>query len=202
MKKQILQAAVIASIALATACGNNTNENTSTMATTDSSAMTGANDQSMQDTSAMAGTSTDMNKDQDFMMEAASGGMMEVELGKIAGTNASSSEVKMFGKQMVTDHSKANDELKSLAAKKNITLPSSPNEKHQAHINDMKEKKGADFDKAYMSLMVDDHNEDVKKFGNEANDGGDADIKAFAAGVLPVLKKHQDMAKSINGKMK
>lgn len=71
----------------------------------------------------MAGTPNELNKDNYLVMEAASCGMGEVELGKIAGTNAFSSDVKMFGKQLVTDHSKANDDFKLLAAKKNITLP-------------------------------------------------------------------------------
>lgn len=127
---------------------------------------------------------------------------MEVELGKLASTNASSPAVKAFGQQMVSDHTKANDELKTLAASKNITLPATPGNKHQDHINDLKEKKGADFDKAYIDLMVDDHKEDVDAFQKEANDGKDAEIKAFAAGKVPTLQHHLDMAKSTKDKLK
>ena len=64
--------------------------------------------------------------DRHFMDKAAQGGMAEVELGQLAEQNASSQEVKDFGKRMVTDHSKANDELKQLASKQDVTLPTTP----------------------------------------------------------------------------
>ena len=143
-----------------------------------------------------------MEKDREFVVEAASGGLMEVELGKLAATNAASPEVKKFAAQMVSDHSAANEELKTLAASKNITIPAAPGEDHMKHINDLREKKGADFDKAYMSLMVDDHQEDVNKFEEEGNNGNDAEIKAFAAGKVATLKQHHEMAKTINDKLK
>jgi putative membrane protein len=63
-------------------------------------------------------------KDKTFMKKAAKGGMMEVAMGKLAEQNGQSDDVKSFGKRMVTDHSKANDELKSIAAKKGVKLPS------------------------------------------------------------------------------
>ena len=103
---------------------------------------------------------------------------------------------------MVKDHSKANEELKALAASKNITIPTTPGEKHQKHIDDLKNKKGADFDKDYIKMMVDDHEEDISKFEKEGNNGNDAQIKAFAAGKVPTLKHHLEMAKSINDAMK
>ena len=143
-----------------------------------------------------------MEDDHEFMVEAASGGLMEVELGQLAAQNASSAKVKEFGQRMVKDHSKANEELKSLAAQKNITIPSTPGEKHQNHINDLKEKKGADFDKVYMRMMVEDHEEDVKKFEDVANNAKDAEIKAFASKTLPVLKEHHQMSKSIKDGLK
>src|SRR6267142_3254627 len=69
-------------------------------------------------------------KDKTFMKKAAKGGMMEVTMGKLAAQNAQSDDVKSFGKRMVTDYSGANDELKSIAAKKGVKLPSKePTEK-------------------------------------------------------------------------
>ena len=143
-----------------------------------------------------------MEDDHEFMIFAASGGLMEVELGKLASTNASSAKVKDFGTKMVTDHSKANQELMVLASQKNISIPSTPGTDHQKHIDDLREKKGAEFDKAYMSMMVMDHEEDVKKFEEASTDGKDADVKAFAAKTLPVLKQHHAIAKTINDEMK
>ncbi|HEY4651370.1 MAG TPA: DUF4142 domain-containing protein, partial [Pontibacter sp.] len=93
----------------------------------------------------------------EFMTEAASGGMMEVELGNLAQQKGQSKEVKDFGRMMVTDHTKANEELKALAAQKNITLPTAMGEDHQEHVREVSKKTGADFDKAYMKLMVEDH---------------------------------------------
>lgn len=143
-----------------------------------------------------------MEDDNEFMVDAASGGLMEVTLGEIALKNAASAKVKEFGRQMVKDHSKANQELKALAAKKNISIPPAPGEKHQKHIDNLKAKKGADFDKDYMSMMVDDHNEDIDNFDKEAQNGKDADIKTFASGKVPVLKHHLEMAKTINDQLK
>lgn len=140
--------------------------------------------------------------DREFAVEAASGGLMEVELGKLAQKNASSSKVKEFGQTMVNDHSKANEELKTLAATKNISLPPTPGGKHQDHINELTGKTGAEFDKAYIDMMVDDHEEDVKKFQQEAEKGKDPEIKAFAAGKVPTLTHHLEMAKAIKDSMK
>ncbi len=75
-------------------------------------------------------------------------------------------------------------------------------EKQQKHIDELKTKKGADFDKAYVELMVDDHKEDVDKFQDEANKGNDADVKAFAAKTLPVLQTHLDHVQKIKDGMK
>lgn len=137
----------------------------------------------------------------DFAMKAASGGMMEVELGNIAQQRALNPRVKAFGAMMVEDHSKANDELKALATTKNIALPDSLSDEHKRHVDEMKKMQGADFDKHYMEMMVDDHNDDIDLF-EDASKEDDADIKAFASKTLPVLRKHLDSAKVINDLVK
>jgi len=138
----------------------------------------------------------------DFAVKAASGGMMEVQLGDAAQQLASGTRVKEFGNMMVRDHSKANDELKTLAATKNITLPDSVGEDHRKHIDDLKKKKGADFDKAYIDMMVDDHKEDIDMFEKAANNLKDPDLKAFAARTLPTLRAHLDSAQTIRETMR
>lgn len=143
----------------------------------------------------------ELKDDNNFLVEAASGGMMEVELGNIAAANAASAQVKKFASMMVEDHSKANKELTELARLKNIAVPNAPGEKHQEHINELKSKKGKDFDKAYMDLMVDDHYEDVSKFEDASKNAKDEDIKAFATKTLQVLKHHQEEAKKIKEKL-
>ncbi len=143
-----------------------------------------------------------MEDDHEFVVEAASGGLMEVQLGEIADQNAASAKVKEFAGTMVKDHSKANEELKALGAQKNISIPSTPGEDHQKHIDDLMTKKGDEFDKDYMKLMVEDHEEDVEKFEKEAEKGKAAEIKAFAAKQVPTLKQHLEMAKSIKNRLK
>ncbi|HMJ08125.1 MAG TPA: DUF4142 domain-containing protein [Pyrinomonadaceae bacterium] len=149
----------------------------------------------------IANTSTAASPD-DFMNEAAIGGMSEVELGKIAAAKATNADIKKFGQMMVDDHSKANAELKALAAKKGKTLPAEPDSSHRSVIDSMKAKTGADFDEDYVDAMVDDHEDDVAAFEKEAQNGTDADVKAFAAKTLPTLKKHLDAIKAIQAKMK
>jgi putative membrane protein len=141
-------------------------------------------------------------QDSKFSVEAASGGMMEVQLGELAQQKASSQRVKDFGAMMVRDHTKANDELKSLAGMKNITLPPAPGEDHMDHIKKLSEKSGKEFDRDYMKMMVDDHQDDVDKFEKMSKDATDPDLKAFATKTLPVLKAHLDSAKAINDALK
>jgi putative membrane protein len=136
--------------------------------------------------------------DSKFLVKAASGGMMEVELGQLAQQKAASQAVKDFGAMMVRDHTQANNDLKALAANKNIAIPVTMGEDHMKHVNDLREKAGAEFDKDYMSMMVDDHQEDINDFEKASNNAKDADIKAFAAKVLPTLRTHLDAAKSTN----
>src|SRR5205085_6354522 len=125
-----------------------------------------------------------------------------VQLGKYAMANAGSAAVKQFGKMMADDHTKANTELTTIAQVKSIAIPNVPGDKHQHHIDDLTKKKGAEFDKDYMSMMVDDHEEDVKKFEDAAKNAKDVDIKAFAAKTVPVLRKHLDAAKKIKDGLK
>ena len=128
-------------------------------------------------------------KDKTFMKKAAKGGMMEVAMGKMAEQNAQSDDVKSFGKRMVTDHSKANEELKSIAEKKGVKLPSKePTEKWSS-------------DKAYMNMMVKDHEKDLAEFQAEAKDGSDPDVKNFADKTAKVVQEHLDLAKETQGKL-
>ncbi len=139
-------------------------------------------------------------KDADFAVEAANGGMAEVAMGQVAATNAASQRVKDFGAMMVKDHSEAGDKLKQLAQQKNITLPSALADKEQKMLADLQKKKGKDFDKAYMNMMLDDHKDDIKEFQKASTDCKDSDLKNFAATTLPVLQKHLDSVKAILGK--
>lgn len=145
---------------------------------------------------AMAGMSSDDHK---FVMEAAMGGLMEVELGRVAAQQGASDAVKQFGQRMVDDHSKANTELTTLATSKGMTLPTELDEKHKAEVTKLSAMSGAEFDRAYGKLMLSDHTKDVKEFEKQSTRGSDPDVKAFAAKTLPTLQEHLQMAKALPG---
>ena len=142
-----------------------------------------------------------MMADHKFAMEAAMGGMMEVELGKVAAEKGASDEVRQFGQRMVDDHSKANAELMQLASGKGMTLPAAPDAKHQAEMQKLSALSGEKFDKEYVKMMLKDHKKDVAAFEKEANGGMDAELKAFASSTLPTLREHLQMIQRINDKM-
>ena len=135
--------------------------------------------------------------DRKFVMEAAMGGMAEVELGRLASERGSSEAVKQFGQRMVDDHSRANSELTQLVSGKGVTLPTGLDAKHQALMTKMSALSGAAFDRAYAKEMVKDHNKDVALFQREAGQGTDADLKTFAQKTLPTLQEHLRMARSL-----
>jgi putative membrane protein len=137
--------------------------------------------------------------DASFIMEAAMGGMTEVELGKLATEKATNPKVKMFGQRMVDDHGKAGDELKTLAASKQISVPASLDAKHKSMHDKLAGLSGADFDRAYVKDMVADHKKDVEAFNQEATKGKDPDVKAWAAKTLPTLREHLRMIQEIDG---
>lgn len=164
--------------------------------------------QSMPNTDQNANVQTDNGSNQmlksadaRFAMKAAQGGMAEVQLGKLAAEKGGSPDVKAFGQQMVDDHSKANDQLKSVASQEKMTLPSSLDSKDRALYTKLEGMSGADFDRMYVKAMVKDHEQDVKEFQKEADKGKDPQVKNFASQTLPVLQQHLSKIQSIQSNM-
>jgi putative membrane protein len=143
-----------------------------------------------------------MSSDEKFAMEAAVGGMEEVQLGQVAAQKGASDEVRQFGQKMVDDHSKANDDLKQVASGKGWTLPAALDAKHQADVQKLSALSGEAFDREYVKMMVKDHKKDVGEFQKESTRGADADIKSFATRTLPTLQEHLQMIQRIDDKMK
>lgn len=135
-----------------------------------------------------------------FMKTAAIGGMMEVELGKIA-QKSTNAKVKAFATQMITDHTKANNELKALAVKKDLLLPAEYPADQKAHIDMMKKMTGAAFDKHYIDMMVTDHDKTVALF-----EGGKTsqtkEVSDFAKKTLPIIMAHDEKAKALQAELK
>jgi putative membrane protein len=142
--------------------------------------------------------------DATFVKKAAEGGMAEVALAKLAQEKASNADVKSFASKLEKDHSQANDDLKQVASKKSITLPAEPAKNHKTLHDKLAKLSGAEFDKAYVAAMLEDHQKDVREFSRVASGNGDADVKAFASKTLPTLKDHlqhvQDLSKTIGAK--
>jgi len=128
--------------------------------------------------------------DKAFMMNAAKGGMMEVELGKLAAQNAQNADVKKFGNRMLTDHSKANSELMALAKEESVSLPGA------------KAPGKWKSDKDYMDMMVKDHQADLAEFQKEAQNGSDPDLKKFADKYSKVVSAHLKLAQETQAKLK
>jgi len=139
--------------------------------------------------------------DRKFMMNAAQGGMAEVELGRLASQKASNSGVKDFGQKMVTDHSKANSELQTIAAQKGVTLPTDLDAKDRSEMDRLSKLSGESFDKAYMDYMAKDHRKDVSEFEKQVSSAKDPDVKNFASKTLPTLKEHLQMAEKLDGQL-
>lgn len=128
--------------------------------------------------------------DATFVVNAANAGMTEVQLGQLAQQKGTMKDVKDYGAMMEKDHTEAGDKLKALAAQKNITLPSAISNDMQKNVDDLQKKSGKDFDKAYISMMVDDHKKVISQFEDESKKGSDADIRAFADSTLHTLRHH------------
>ncbi|WP_031529957.1 DUF4142 domain-containing protein [Dyadobacter crusticola] len=179
----------LATVAMLWGCGSKSTE------TTDTTDFADSTNEALTDGDSASAVAED---DTEFAVEAANGGLAEVALSKIAQEKATNPEVKEFAKQMITDHSKANEELKTIAMSKNITLPTAPNEEKQKAASDLGAKSGSDFDKAYIAQMKKDHDATVKLFEDAQKEVKDAELKAFIDKTLPVIKAHAEHAKGLD----
>lgn len=194
MKKLFFFSIAIAGICSLGSCHSNSGNNS-----------TDAVDSAKQMNDSMSNNSTGMavsETDSKFAVDAADGGMTEVEASKTAQQKAMNPRVKSFADMMVMDHSKANDELKATASTKSITLPAAISQDHQDAITKLSQKTGRDFDKAYMDMMVDDHKKVIDLFEKESNKGDDSTLKNWATNTLPTLRQHLDSAKAIRDMIK
>lgn len=169
----------------------------------DSTATTSASD-SGQAVSASADTASTPSAGSDtvFAQKAAVGGMAEVALGKMASGKGVDAKIKDFGNMMVMDHSKANTELMGIAKANNIKLPVVVDLEHKTKSDSLSKLSGKDFDKAYAAAMVADHQKTLALMQDEAQNGSDEKLKAFAAKTAPVVKQHLDEITKIQATIK
>jgi putative membrane protein len=149
----------------------------------------------------LAGAQGLSDADREFIKKAAIGGIAEVELGNLATQRASRPTVREFGAKMVKDHGAANAELATLAQTKGVQTPTALDAEHQALRDRLMALQGPDFDRAYMQEMVRDHTQDVAEFEKASQTASDPDVKAWAAGKLPILREHLALARDVNSQL-
>jgi putative membrane protein len=142
-----------------------------------------------------AGSSTLTKKEISFINDAAQGGLMEVRMGELGQQKGQNPDLKQFAQRLVTDHSKANDELKQLASNKGVTLPTQLADKHQKMIDKL--SNASDFDKQFKDMAVKDHKKDIKEFERAEKKCEDADLRAWITKTLPTLQEHLRMAEQL-----
>jgi len=135
--------------------------------------------------------------DKAFAKKASASGLAEVNLSELAVRFAHDPAVKQFAQHMVTDHSRANQELTQLANQRSILLAKSMDEKHQKMFDKLKDAKGKEFDHLYMDSMVKDHEAAVKLFETQSKNGKDDALKQWAGQKTPILKRHLEMARQV-----
>ena len=135
--------------------------------------------------------------DQAFVTKLAGVGMTEVELGKLAKDKASSGDVKGFAQRMIDDHSKAGDELKALAQRKNFTWPAGLPAESVAEKDKLSKLSGHAFDEAYIAAMAKGHHDLLPVVRGHAQTGADAELKAWASKVSSSVEAHMTHAEKV-----
>jgi len=136
--------------------------------------------------------------DASFVREAAQAGLAEVRMGELAEQNAQAQSLKDFGQRMVTDHTKANDELMRIAQQKGMQIPGTMSQGQKDMIDHLSSLNGPQFDKDCGRHAVEAHERAVRLFRTEAQSGKDPDLKTFAQNTLPTLEEHLRMARALN----
>ena len=147
------------------------------------------------------GPSQVTESDREFAIKAAMGGKHEVELGRLAADRASDSDVKAFANRMIQDHSRAGDELTQTTSRLGIKAPDGDEASFKQMVDRLSKLKGVEFDRAYMSEMVDDHMKDLSEIESYAKGDNNSELKAWAAKTVPIVREHLQQAQSITAKI-
>jgi putative membrane protein len=140
--------------------------------------------------------------DRDFAKHAMADSTKEVQLGKMAEKQAQSDAVKKFAQRMVTDHGQANQKLTEIATSAGMPASTEMTSDQRKDIDKLSKLQGAEFDRAYMAAMVDDHKKDIRTFEKQADKGKDTALKSFAQETLPTLKEHLTLAQDTQAALK
>lgn len=139
--------------------------------------------------------------DKAFAMQAASGGLAEVELSKIALAKAKRPAVKDLAQRMIDDHARANEELEAIVGARGVEVPKAPDRALVVRATALGKLDGAKLEKAYLEQMLADHQKAVELFRAQARNGGDPELREWAARTLPTLEEHLEHVGAMNGVM-
>jgi putative membrane protein len=132
----------------------------------------------------------------EFILAAATDGLLEMEAAKLAESRAQTEPVRQFARMMAEHHARANEELAALARRKNVEVPKALDEKAQDRLDGLRDETGRDFDEEYLDFMIDEHQRVIREFERQAErEGEDPDVKGWASQTLPTLRTHLDQAK-------
>jgi putative membrane protein len=207
MKKHFFNLSFVLAAGFIMLSCNNTSDTEKTNTDTTKTAMSDANTSpnpngTMSDSNSNKMAPNSNLKTNEFVSKAGAGGMMEVAMGKLAQSNGGSNDVKDYGKMLEKDHGEAGDKLKSIANAEGISFPSTMTDEQSQHMAHLQSLTGADFDKAFIPMMIDDHTKDIAEFKKAAAGNENEKVKNFASTTLPTLEAHLSKAKSIKSKMK
>ncbi len=140
-------------------------------------------------------------RDAEFMVMAASGSMLDLELSAVAQRKATVPDVKYLAQMIAGEHGTMQADLKALAARKSIVLPANLGGNQAERVGELTALNGASFDRKYLDLIEENHKNSINEFDDMSDDAYDGDIRAFAAKYLPVLKKHREAAEQATEKL-
>lgn len=145
--------------------------------------------------------SADTNDDKKFLATAAQSDVNEIKLSQLAEQKASNPAVKKFAAHMVAEHEKMTASMKPFAQNWGLSAPTDLDEDHKKEYAKLSGLSGADFDKDYMSIMVDDHAKALDLFTDEAKNTQDAKFKAAVLKGKTMVAAHKNMAYDLNKKL-
>jgi putative membrane protein len=133
-----------------------------------------------------------------FVSKALEGGEAEVQFGQLAQQKSQSNDVKQFAQKMVADHSQMADKwFKPVAQQLGVSEPKGPSKKDKKEIAKLQGLSGDDFDREYITMMVKDHQQDLKDFKNEADMAQNPNVKQIAQQGSTIVAQHLQLIEQI-----
>jgi putative membrane protein len=150
------------------------------------------------DSSSVSGPTSATKGDADFMSAVTDAGMTEIQASQAAEQLSKNQRVKDFAAMMIRDHGSWGDQVKSIAQSRNVSLPAAISDDHQKAVSDLQKKSGPAFDRAYMHMMVHDHEGALKDFQGAQSTVQDSALLKFVNNTIPGIQMHLDSAKAID----